>query len=508
MRTLFLLALAVLPLQAQEVDRLIESLGADDWRVREDAARRLFDLGPSVRPTLEVARGSADPEVARLAGKIAVRIDEFAVPEGYVQLREELDEYVGVLERLRRAGGLPCRTWPLVPRAIVAGVDAIEGAAIGLSIAFGSKPDPGPPFLVLREDRAIARVVYVGDGLARLVPGWTFEPIATGDRAVDARVPPARVVPALDECRSVIEWYRASHCDVRLRTVPDPQASLAGKVVAVHLGVGLVMLNLGESHGVEKGMSFVVRRAKDYVGLVVVEEVFPDMASARIDTRFQKMEVREGDDVTIGDRVEGPASAPTPVPLASAFIVDPDVLALISALGESEWSVREDAAERLFELGPAVRPALVEAGRSGDPEIAGRASAIASSIDEALAVPDGYPRIREEADSLSQPMRRSGWSGLSSRAILADVRAVEGDLVRLEIEGGADVAPGMHFLVFREERCVGRVIHAGAGLARVLPGWTPAPLHPGDRAVDSADPPGRVADFLEASRSYVESLRR
>ncbi len=102
----------------------------------------------------------------------------------------------------------------------------------------------------------------------------------------------------LNEYKSKIEHLRAQGIDVARLAETKVPAPLDGKIVAVHTGVGLVMVNLGEKHGVEKGMNFTVYRGDQYVGQVIVEEVFPDMASARIDTRFQKQEVREGDDVT------------------------------------------------------------------------------------------------------------------------------------------------------------------------------------------------------------------
>ncbi len=107
---------------------------------------------------------------------------------------------------------------------------------------------------------------------------------------------------------SRIEHLRAQGIDVaRLAETKVPSA-LDARIVATHAGVGLVMLDRGEAHGVEKGMSFTVYRGDAYVGQVIVEEVFPDMASARIDTRFQKQEVREGDDLTT--RLERPVAIP------------------------------------------------------------------------------------------------------------------------------------------------------------------------------------------------------
>ncbi len=108
----------------------------------------------------------------------------------------------------------------------------------------------------------------------------------------------ADLTDELNEYKSKIEHLRAQGIDVARLAETKVPAPLDGKIVAVHTGVGLVMVNLGEKHGAGKGMNFTVYRGDQYVGQVIVEEVFPDMASARIDTRFQKQEVREGDEVT------------------------------------------------------------------------------------------------------------------------------------------------------------------------------------------------------------------
>ena len=60
----------------------------------------------------------------------------------------------------------------------------------------------------------------------------------------------------------------------------------------------LVVINLGERHGVKKGSTFIVFRKDRYVGKVIVDEVFPDVSAAHHDREAMKGDVEVGDDVT------------------------------------------------------------------------------------------------------------------------------------------------------------------------------------------------------------------
>jgi hypothetical protein len=48
---------------AAEIGTLIEQLGSDDWRTRDQATRTLVEIGPKAQPSLEKALGSTDAEV-------------------------------------------------------------------------------------------------------------------------------------------------------------------------------------------------------------------------------------------------------------------------------------------------------------------------------------------------------------------------------------------------------------------------------------------------------------
>jgi hypothetical protein len=79
-----------------------------------------------------------------------------------------------------------------------------------------------------------------------------------------------------------------------------------------------------------------------------------------------------------------PAAPPAPAPAAAppTSPVEGEVPALVAKLGDDSPKVREDASQKLRQLGAAAVPALTEAQTSADPEVATRAQAILRGIDE------------------------------------------------------------------------------------------------------------------------------
>ncbi len=69
-------------------------------------------------------------------------------------------------------------------------------------------------------------------------------------------------------------------------------------VTAVNEEVGLVMLGIGREAGLRKGHDLTVFRGDQFVGRVVVEQVYNDMASARIDRKYLVDKIQVGDNVT------------------------------------------------------------------------------------------------------------------------------------------------------------------------------------------------------------------
>ncbi len=80
--------------------------------------------------------------------------------------------------------------------------------------------------------------------------------------------------------------------------VIHPRKAIRGKVTAVDKKLGLVVINAGQRHDVRKGYSFIVFRDDDYVGKVVVDEVFPDVSAAHYSRPDMRSDVEVGDDVT------------------------------------------------------------------------------------------------------------------------------------------------------------------------------------------------------------------
>jgi chromosome segregation ATPase len=84
---------------------------------------------------------------------------------------------------------------------------------------------------------------------------------------------------------------------VRGETI-EPRRAIRGKVTAVDKNLGLVVINVGQKNDVRKGYSFIVFRGNQYVGKVVVDEVFPDVAAAQYSRPDMRTDVEVGDDVT------------------------------------------------------------------------------------------------------------------------------------------------------------------------------------------------------------------
>ncbi|MFW6161475.1 MAG: hypothetical protein ACODAJ_01830 [Planctomycetota bacterium] len=84
---------------------------------------------------------------------------------------------------------------------------------------------------------------------------------------------------------------------VRGETI-QPKKAIRGKVTAVDKKLGLVVFDAGQRNDVRKGFSFIVFRDDQYVGKVVVDEVFPDVSAAHYIRDQMATDVEVGDDVT------------------------------------------------------------------------------------------------------------------------------------------------------------------------------------------------------------------
>jgi len=80
--------------------------------------------------------------------------------------------------------------------------------------------------------------------------------------------------------------------------VIPPERVIRGKVIGVDDKLGLVIVNVGEHHEVQKGHSFIVFRGDKYVGKIIIDEVYPDNAAALYIRTHMKLPVEIGDDIT------------------------------------------------------------------------------------------------------------------------------------------------------------------------------------------------------------------
>ncbi len=254
MRPCLLFVLLATPLTAGEVEDLVQDLGSPDWPSRQAASERLVEYGAVARPELLRAAGSIDPEV-RWRGRDAL-----------AEVERRL--------RILRASVALWRPWERTGR--IAGASGWE-----LRIANAWDLPAGTPLLVSRDGEYIGRATVVrssaGRGVARVDLAWTVGLVRAGDEFA--------AIPGLDQAIRARDWLRRE-----------------GRVIAVHTGVGLAMVDAGAGAGMEKGMGLEVAREGVFLYALIVEEIFEDMASARIDARPYRSEPREGDLVELPPR--------------------------------------------------------------------------------------------------------------------------------------------------------------------------------------------------------------
>jgi Na+-transporting NADH:ubiquinone oxidoreductase subunit NqrC len=115
-----------------------------------------------------------------------------------------------------------------------------------------------------------------------------------------------------DEAKRLTDEYAYANDLIRKleKAVPDEVAkarsadtiqapkTIRGKVAAVDAKLGLVVINVGQRQGVQKDYAFIVFRGSQYVGKIIVDEVFPDVAACRYSRPDMKDDVQVGDDVT------------------------------------------------------------------------------------------------------------------------------------------------------------------------------------------------------------------
>lgn len=73
---------------------------------------------------------------------------------------------------------------------------------------------------------------------------------------------------------------------------------LDGIVTAIDAKLPIVMLSVGKDDGVEKGYQFTVYRGSEYIGRVVVEEVYKDASAGRVVKEMSVKTIQKGDNAT------------------------------------------------------------------------------------------------------------------------------------------------------------------------------------------------------------------
>ncbi|MBM4035408.1 MAG: hypothetical protein FJ291_27000 [Planctomycetes bacterium] len=108
----------------------------------------------------------------------------------------------------------------------------------------------------------------------------------------------------LAQSNDIIQRLRDLHpdiyelCRTGATVARDAPIVIRGKVTGVDKNLGLVIINVGQRHQVAKGYTFIVFRGDEYIGKVMVDEVFPDMSATHYIRPLMKKDVEVGDDVT------------------------------------------------------------------------------------------------------------------------------------------------------------------------------------------------------------------
>jgi lysophospholipase L1-like esterase len=103
-----------------------------------------------------------------------------------------------------------------------------------------------------------------------------------------------------------------------------PEKAIQAKVTGVDKALGLVIINKGQRDGVQKDDRFVVSSGDTFIGAIIVDEVFPDMAAAHYD-KSSKGHIEVGDDANLR-----PPQKESPTPKTGA-----EAMVKIVALGDS-----------------------------------------------------------------------------------------------------------------------------------------------------------------------------
>jgi chromosome segregation ATPase len=111
----------------------------------------------------------------------------------------------------------------------------------------------------------------------------------------DANARLAQLMEQNIEMRIMLEDYRQRYPGLEKAALKGPAVPVRGKVLKVDESVNLAIVNLGEKDEMKAGLELVVSRGDDYVGVVKIRTVYPEMSSAVIDKDMTVRPIRVGD---------------------------------------------------------------------------------------------------------------------------------------------------------------------------------------------------------------------
>ncbi|MFN7181504.1 MAG: hypothetical protein ACK4NF_02350 [Planctomycetota bacterium] len=91
---------------------------------------------------------------------------------------------------------------------------------------------------------------------------------------------------------------KVKELEIPIPEVTIKKKTIDGIVTAVSNKVNLVLISVGEEHGVEVGDQFTVYRQDTYIGKIIIEKVWKDGAAGRSLKELEKEKIQQGDRVT------------------------------------------------------------------------------------------------------------------------------------------------------------------------------------------------------------------
>ncbi len=134
---------------------LAKQLGDRDFRTREEASKKLWDLGEAARPALEAALKSNSPEVVNRAKKVLDKFNRGILPDTPTELLGLIDEFIAGAEGTR---------FDTARKLIAAGPNGVAVLGQQLRKGFGSPTERYDFFRALQTHLRLVVPVLLFDG--------------------------------------------------------------------------------------------------------------------------------------------------------------------------------------------------------------------------------------------------------------------------------------------------------------------------------------------------------